>query len=334
MKTLAVSASEPPPATKRGHALRRAWVASSAWVGRVILRAWPVRFGKVFLWRVINRLNSRLGVELVATARWGGRFLCSLRDLVQSRIYYTGVWEPSLTEFIRRRMGPGDVFVDIGANVGYFTVLAARLVGAAGRVIAIEASPRIHARLVDNVRRNDLSNVITHNCAVSDVPGKAELFAAGETNVGHTSLIAGEGGVSEGLVEMQPIDRILTNDELHQAKMIKIDVEGFEGPVLQSLLAHAAELRDDVEIVVELAPAELARFGMSAEQVLADMSGAGFRALELHNSYDWDAWHDTSPHPLVPLSAVPTQQVDLVFTRDRKPIRRVSRAVMESTARH
>lgn len=333
MKESVVSYSELRSSRRSGQRLRRAWVASSARVGRVILRTWPVRFGKVFLWRVINRLNSRLGVELVATAKWGGRFLCSLRDLVQSRIYYTGVWEPSLTEFIRRRMGPGDVFVDIGANVGYFTVLAANLVGDEGRVIAIEASPRIHAKLRDNVRMNHLSNVITHNCAVSDVSGKAELFAAGETNVGHTSLIASEGGVSEGVVEMQPIDRILTDDELHKAKMIKIDVEGFEGPVLQSLLSHADDLRDDVEIVVELAPAELARFGMSAEQVLADMSGAGFRALELHNSYDWDAWHDTSPHPLVPLAAVPTQQVDLVFTRDRKPIRRVSRAVMESAAR-
>ena len=314
----------------RAHLLRRVWVFSSAWVGRAILRLWPVRLGKVFLWRVINRLNSRWGVELVGTSKWGGRFMCSLRDLVQSRIYYTGVWEPSLTDFIMKRMGPGDVFVDIGANVGYFTVLAANLVGDEGRVIAIEASPRIHAKLCDNVEMNRLSNVVTHNCAVSDASGRAEIFAADETNVGHASLIRSDGGVAEAIVDMRPLDLILTGEEFQKAKMIKIDVEGFEGPVLQSLLSHSAQLRDDVEIVVELAPKSLARFGMSAQQVLDDMTDAGFRAATLHNSYDWDAWHDTSARPPVPLGGVPTSQVDLVFTRERKPAPRESMAVAEA----
>lgn len=242
---------------------------------------------------------------------------------MQSRIYYTGVWEPSLTDFITRRMAPGDVFVDIGANVGYFTVLAANLVGDKGRVIAIEASPRIHAKLCDNVRMNHLSNVVTHNCAVSDASGTAEVFAADETNEGNTSLIRSNGGVAEAVVDMRPLDRILTEDELHKAKMIKIDVEGFEGPVLQSILSHVEDLRGDVEIVVELAPKALARFGMSTEKVLDDMTGAGFRAAKLHNSYDWDAWHDTLGRLPVPLRGVPTSQVDLIFTRERKPARSI-----------
>lgn len=304
---------------KRGHGtgghLKRIWVDGSARAGRAILRAWPAPLGKIFLWRVINRLNSRLGIELEGMAEWGGRFVCSLRDLVQSRIYYTGVWEPSLTQLIKKRVSRGDVFVDIGANVGYFTVLAAGLVGKEGKVVAIEASPTIHAKLCDNIRINRLSNVVTYNCAVAESSGVADVYYGHETNIGHTSILETEVGVREATVEKKPLDLILSHEDLLRAKMIKIDVEGLEGPVLQSLLAHAQDLRDDLEIVVEFSPSSLGHFGLTAESVLMQMGDAGFHASTLHNSYEWDAWHDTSARPPQPLKRVPDSQVDLVFSR-------------------
>src|SRR5690606_33083986 len=118
--------------------------------------------------------------------------------------------EPSLTQLIKERVSRGDVFVDIGANVGYFTVLAAGLVGDEGRVVAIEASPRIHAKLCDNIRINRLSNVVTHNCAVADTSGVADVYLEHETNIGHTSILESPTGIREATVEKRPLDLILS----------------------------------------------------------------------------------------------------------------------------
>lgn len=70
------------------------------------------------------------------------------QDLIQRYLYLFGAWEPHLTGWLRRRLRPGDGFVDVGANIGVFSVLAARLVGESGRVVAIEASADVHRRLV------------------------------------------------------------------------------------------------------------------------------------------------------------------------------------------
>jgi FkbM family methyltransferase len=288
----------------------------TARLGRAVLKRWPVSLGKVLLWRVINRLNSRLGVDVIGRTKWGGAFRCSLRDLVQSRIYYTGVWEPSLTAIIADRLAPGDVFIDIGANVGYFTVLAGQLVGDSGKVIAIEASPRIHDRLCENVRLNGLSNVVAHNCAVAEHDGTATVYSAPETNVGSTSLIPSAwADIPESSVETHPLDHIVSDEELRSARMIKIDIEGLEGPVLRSLAPRLSGLRRDLEIVVELAPSSLARFGMTADGVLAEMQRAGFAARALRNSYEWDAWYETAPQDPMPLRDTARSQTDLLFTR-------------------
>src|SRR6266545_4932566 len=69
----------------------------------------------------------------------GVRLLVETDDLIQGYIYLFGVWEPNITDWIRRTLLPGDTFVDVGSNIGYYSTLAARLVGSAGSVVAIDA---------------------------------------------------------------------------------------------------------------------------------------------------------------------------------------------------
>src|SRR5919198_458966 len=121
---------------------------------RAYIRWAPWRRGKRTLWtRVAEPLASRPR-PFVARTAYGFRVAGDQRRLMPRCIYWFGTWEPPLSEWTRRALRPGDVFVDIGANFGYFTLLAARAVAPGGSVVAVEAWPATAARLEENLARN------------------------------------------------------------------------------------------------------------------------------------------------------------------------------------
>ena len=98
----------------------------------------------------------------------GSEFVCFLPDLIQRQIYLFGIWEPDITSFVKRRLAPGDNFIDVGSHVGYYAALASEIVGTTGRVVAIEASPLIYKMLLSNLRLNGRwRNIRGINVAVS-----------------------------------------------------------------------------------------------------------------------------------------------------------------------
>jgi len=101
--------------------------------------------------------------NFVAKTKFGGRIAGNNLDIIQRYIYYFGVWEQNLSCFLNERLKEGDAFIDIGANIGYFTLQAAKLVGPSGKVIAIEVSPTIFKKLIANLQRNRVTNVETYN---------------------------------------------------------------------------------------------------------------------------------------------------------------------------
>ena len=119
-------------------------------------------------WRIANKIAVTLrGRHGIAETYAGGRMLVDVADFIGTRIYHFGVWEPHLSELIGSRLKAGDVFCDVGANIGYYTVLAAPIVGDTGKVVAIEPSPATHEILAKNVKLNKASNVRMVRAAVS-----------------------------------------------------------------------------------------------------------------------------------------------------------------------
>lgn len=126
-------------------------------LGRQYIRHFPLQTGKTFVYKqlMIRRLGVRWRrVSATVTTIDGASMEIALPDLIQSRIYFFGVWEPAISAFVRSRLEPGDSFIDVGANIGYYTVLASRRVGPSGSVYAVEASPKICSRLRRNVALN------------------------------------------------------------------------------------------------------------------------------------------------------------------------------------
>ena len=228
--------------------------------------------------------------QRVVEARFDARFACDSRDLIQRFISLYGVWEPHMTRWLQSRLCAGDTFVDVGANIGYFAVLGSRLVGSTGRVVAIEASPAFHDRLLRHVGLNGCDNVRAVNAAVSDSHKKLTFVLASSNNMGANSIVPYE-GPAESSFEMEArtlpeiLDESLDADELARARVIKIDVEGAEGGVIRGLAPALGQLRPDVEIAVEVTPDRMAQLGDSIDELMDTMARNGFRTYRLPTDY-------------------------------------------------
>lgn len=254
----------------------------------------------------------------VVEARFGARFACDSRDLIQRYISLFGVWEPHMTRWLRGRLGAGDTFVDVGANIGYFAVLGSRLVGPEGRVVAIEASPVFHDRVLQHVRLNGCANVRAVNAAVSDSHQTLTFVLASSNNMGANSIVPYD-GPAESSFEMaaRPLPEILDGDELASARVIKIDVEGAEGGVIRGLAPSLGRLRPDVEIAVEVTPDRMSQLGDSIDELMATMARHGFHTYRLPTDYRPENYPRAlrTPEPPVRWRGPIVGESELVFSR-------------------
>jgi len=246
------------------------------------------------------------------TTQFGAVICGNTEDVIQRYIFYFGVWEPNLTHFLSTRLREGDVFVDVGANIGYFTLCASKLVGSTGRVVAIEASPTIFSQFLGNLKRNGTTNVEALNMAASDHTGKTSIFLAGTTNIGETSTVRREGLRYECEVSADTLDNLLASRDAASIRMIKIDVEGSEWQVVAGMREVLSRAPAHLEVMVELRPESL---GHTVDEILGEFRRAGFLPYRIDNDYSarsYLSWDFGRPARIrSPVAA----QTDVVFSR-------------------
>ena len=274
------------------------------------------------LWLAPLRLRAkwRGGVRLMAKTDTGMSLACQPPDLIQMYLYLFDIWEPDLTAYLRSHLSTGRVFVDVGANIGYFSLEAARLVGPDGHVVAIEAAPWIAEELHKNVVRNGQEEIIRLvTMAVSDRQTVLDLFAGPVNNIGLTTTVAGRGFQKRATIEAAPLGSILSPEEIKHARIIKIDVEGAEVAVLDGMLPMIDSLAQDVDILIELSPAWWPDKSRTPDEVLEPFFKAGFEAYTLSNDY-WP-WRYLWPYCVEPPRPVThplpadVKRIDLLLTR-------------------
>jgi len=291
----------------------------------VTLGRWYVRYAPGFLGKAsvtadfLNlylRNNPRVRV---VRSRFGAKFEVDTRDLIQRYVYLFGVWEPHLTAWLQRRLKPGDTFIDVGANIGYVTILAAQLVGESGRVVSVEPSMEFCQRVQRHTLLNGVRNVRAVNAAVSDKHERVRLILASSANLGANSIVPYQGPAESSFeIHAAPLPELLSPEELANARVIKIDVEGAEGAVMRGLLSALDKLRPDAEIVVEVTPDRMVTLGYSMGELLDAMNDRGFHIYRLTNDYRSGSY----PKAIRGGSGIPVrwresvcEQSDLVFSR-------------------
>ncbi len=297
------------------NALSHPWARVLIPFARAFIRFAPPSSAKENIWQqIVEPYLAWRGHQFVASTV-AGRISGNTNDIIQQYLYYFGTWEPHVTAFVLRRLRPGDGFVDIGANIGFFSLLASRRVGPRGSVVGIEASPEIFALLETNVARNR-ARVRTLNCAASDSHGEVELYPGDECNCGTTTIAAAPNTVAKALVRAAPLDELLTPEEMAQARLVKIDVEGAEGAVIAGANLLLKNGRQDCEFLVEVHPEMLGRLGRSADDVLRPFRNAGYHAYAIANDYEATAYLQPSPPcRLQRLRAPIEEDTNIVFSR-------------------
>jgi FkbM family methyltransferase len=160
-----------------------------------------------------------------------------------------GYVEPEVQKVLAELLGPGDVFYDVGANIGYFTVIGARLVGPAGRVVAVEPQPEAVRRLQHNVAINGFDNVTVVEAAVDNEEGEGDLMVSHEGILEWAALEHSPAPEVPSIrVRVTTLDRIRADQPA--PKLVKLDVEGAESRALVGM--RELLRRDKPPIVCEV----------------------------------------------------------------------------------
>lgn len=149
----------------------------------------------------------------------------------------TGVYEPVMTNFINTLLRPGDVFVDAGANEGYFSLVGSKRVES-GRVFSIEPQSRLIPVISANVELNHCANVSIHHLALSNSPGTLELHLTPDTNSGASSLFRSAKLLDNTeMVEAKTLDQFVSENNIEKIRFIKVDCEGAQKVIVEGALA-------------------------------------------------------------------------------------------------
>lgn len=210
------------------------------------------------------------------------RFICDLSDEIAREVCLTGYYEPPVTRLMQRRLHAGGAMVDVGANWGYFSLLAAAAVGTAGHVIALEPDPRQFQALDSNIKLNGFAHVTAIRQAAAATAGRAVLvgYSDDAANRGVSRLGDGFPDRPSFEVECATVDGVTTRPRVDA---IKVDVEGAEIDVLRGMSDGLARHKYR-SIFLELHPEQLADRGESADACLRLLLDAGYRGWTIDQS--------------------------------------------------
>lgn len=188
-----------------------------------------------------------------------------------------GEYEPGMISVLRAQLQPGDTFVDLGANEGYFSVIASAIVGPAGRVLAIEPQGRLQPVLRENFRLNTCANVTLAQVAVSDHAGEATLhLTAGVNNSASGLHRATRYGLPTETVPTARLATVLDQHGVTHCRLLKMDVESWEYEAIfgSEDLFRSGRIRS---LAVEIHPDILAARGLDPARISAFLASCGYQ---------------------------------------------------------
>ena len=228
-------------------------------------RSAPIRTGLQVAKSLLRRRLPRFSRVPVPYDEGRTSIYADLNTPLGLGVYRYGYHDSDI-DLVGRLLSPGDVFVDGGANVGLFTLVAATRVGLTGKVVAFEPGRAVRLRLLENVVLNGLSQVEVIPFALADRAGEASfrVFDNSGAGLNHLGPVADEAGNLE-TVGLTTIDSALLPHDRKRLTVIKLDLEGAEHA---ALIGAETTLRlSHPDLLVEVEPLHLRRMGTSAAAV-------------------------------------------------------------------
>lgn len=241
--------------------------------------------GKIpFTIKIYDYLYRKLAVNELILNVHGSRMITRVSDddgVSYQLLFYRSGLEKYEIKLFKKYVTKGMTVVDVGANIGYYTLLAARLVGDKGRVIAFEPEPQNYALLVRNIGMNSYRNIVPLKKAVSSKTGTADLFLNRQSGA-HSFSPDRDDNIGVTRVETVSLDQYFKGRE-RPIDIIKIDVEGAELAVFQGM-SNIIRKNDNLKIFTELFwPEGLQKSRFSPRQYWDNLTEFGFKFIYLIN---------------------------------------------------
>lgn len=186
---------------------------------------------------------------------------------VSRRIREDGIWEPYETALVLASLSVGDVFLDVGANIGYYPVVAAQMVGNEGAVFAFEPDAANFTLLQDNLRLNNCADIVAaFEAGLAETEGAGQLYLS-EDNAGDHQIFAAGCGRRSQAIQLHNGSEFLRT-RLQRLDLVKVDVQGAEYAVMAGLLPLLLQLPRLPRMIIELTPLSLRQSGASGRQLI------------------------------------------------------------------
>lgn len=261
-------------------------------------------------WRTVEWVISRcrrLAVGSYVVKRHGLLWEVDLECLIQRSLYYLGWWEIWETKFFQAVLQPNWCVVDVGANIGYYSLLAAKKVGPGGSVYAFEPASNAYSQLVRNVRLNGIEWVRPVKQALSDAEGTAYMPVVPRRRQGAQGICF-EANPDREEIKTTTLDVFVERTSCPQINFIKVDIEGSEAMFLKGAARTIQKHRP--LLMLELNPFALARYQATPEEVMRPLSLQAYDlyTLRRHQLRPLKDLPQSAPGTFVNVLAVPKEQ--------------------------
>lgn len=195
------------------------------------------------------------------------------------RLSTRGYYEPYIIELLKREIKPGDVVIDVGANIGYHTLLFAKLVGLTGKVYAFEPHPETFALLKKNVEVNKYTNVIIEQKAITNKSETVKLYADAEGRNTDNSILK-TNRTTDKYIEVPAISLDEYFQKIPTVNFIKMDIEGGEYQALQGMQKLLPQNKN-IKMITEFTPVHLEQQNIDPKEFIALLKQCQFELLNI-----------------------------------------------------
>ncbi len=245
-------------------------------------------FGNFYFVRKINATFLKYVTPNLIIIK-GHKMFLDPSDSLRLSIY--GNHETNEKEIYKKYIKKGDVVLDVGANIGYDTLILAKLVGKNGRVFAFEPGPINFQLLEKNIKINEYNNVTLVNKAVSKDNKSIKLYLNETNGTGHKIDDISNLGVKLNRksidIESIKLDDFLKNKKIKKIDFVKIDVEGSESEVIKGM-NNIFKNNKSLKMILEFTPGALKNYGKDPKKYLKEFISKGFKLYEIPDKGSFD----------------------------------------------
>lgn len=215
----------------------------------------------------------------------GVRFCFDMDRFPIMKQMYCRVYERDIIKVLRLFLKPGDVFLDVGANIGYISAIALGLVSEQGAVHSFEPVPAYFTKLSELKENNPLFRHTINQVAASRSDGDMVIQVFGPKNIGWNTLVPDfmREPAQDVSIKTTRLDAYIQKNKLDKISVIKIDVEGFEFPVLEGLSNYFASTQNKPVIICEVVPSAYVKLNSSLAALRNYMDGFGYCVKDIQN---------------------------------------------------